>query len=204
MRSRKFSMAVAAGALALVLPIAAALAAGGGGGSSSSGGGGSNSSADGELKKAQTAISMQDYDTAMDHLNKAIKYSPNSADALNLMGFTERKLGNLDESLEYYDQALAFEPQHLGANEYLGELYLEMKQSRKAKERLAVLKQACGGLQGIRRAQGKDRRLQGQGLNGDRRLLYRGLRCHSAAALSRRRRRRGASGRSEARITRVR
>jgi hypothetical protein len=36
------------------------------------------------------------------------------------------------------------EPKHLGANEYLGELYLEMKQPDKAKERLAVLKAACG------------------------------------------------------------
>ena len=35
-------------------------------------------------------------------------------------------------------------PDHLGANEYLGELYLEMKQPDKAKERLAVLKGACG------------------------------------------------------------
>jgi hypothetical protein len=36
------------------------------------------------------------------------------------------------------------EPKHLGANEYMGELYLELKQPDKAKERLAVLKDACG------------------------------------------------------------
>jgi hypothetical protein len=36
------------------------------------------------------------------------------------------------------------EPKHLGANEYLGELYLELKMPDKAKERLAVLKAACG------------------------------------------------------------
>lgn len=145
MLSRKLLMTVAAGAMALTLPVAVALAAGGGSGSGSGSGSGGNSSADGELKKAQTAITMQDYDTAIDHLQRAIKYSPNSADALNLMGYSERKLGKMDESLEYYNKALALDPKHLGANEYLGELYLEMKQPDKAKERLAVLMDACGG-----------------------------------------------------------
>jgi hypothetical protein len=35
-------------------------------------------------------------------------------------------------------------PKHLGANEYLGELYVELGQMDKAKERLAVLAAACG------------------------------------------------------------
>jgi hypothetical protein len=35
-------------------------------------------------------------------------------------------------------------PRHLGANEYLGELYVELGQFDKAKERLAVLRAACG------------------------------------------------------------
>ena len=70
---------------------------------------------------------------------------PDNADALNLMGFTERKLGDPTDSLTYYNKALAQNPNHLGANEYLGELYLEMKDVKKAEERLAVLQQACGG-----------------------------------------------------------
>jgi tetratricopeptide (TPR) repeat protein len=60
------------------------------------------------------------------------------------MGFTYRKTGHTDEALDYYNRALNLEPKHLGANEYLGELYLELKQPDKAKERLAVLKAACG------------------------------------------------------------
>ncbi len=61
------------------------------------------------------------------------------------MGFSERKMGEMDESLEYYNKALALNPNHLGANEYLGELYLDMKDVKKAQERLDVLKNACGG-----------------------------------------------------------
>ena len=69
---------------------------------------------------------------------------PNNPDVLNLTGFSLRKTGKIAEALDYYNRALALNPQHRGANEYLGELYLETKQPEKAKERLEVLRQACG------------------------------------------------------------
>ena len=84
------------------------------------------------------------YDQALPKLQELDKDSPNNPDVLNLMGFTYRKTGHTDEALDYYNRALNLEPKHLGANEYLGELYLELKQPDKAKERLAVLKDACG------------------------------------------------------------
>ena len=84
------------------------------------------------------------YDQALPKLQALDKDSPNNPDVLNLMGFTYRKTGHTDEALDYYNRALNLEPKHLGANEYLGELYLELKQPDKAKERLAVLKAACG------------------------------------------------------------
>jgi predicted Zn-dependent protease len=84
------------------------------------------------------------FDEALPQLQALDKDSPNNPDVLNLMGFTYRKTGHTDEALDYYNRALNLEPKHLGANEYLGELYLELKQPDKAKERLAVLKAACG------------------------------------------------------------
>jgi tetratricopeptide (TPR) repeat protein len=57
------------------------------------------------------------------------------------MGYSLRKTGQTQLALEYYNRALALMPKHLGANEYLGELYVELGQMDKAKERLAVL--AC-------------------------------------------------------------
>jgi len=84
------------------------------------------------------------FDQALPKLIVLDQQSPNNPDLLNLMGFTYRKTGHTDEALDYYNRALNLEPKHLGDNEYLGELYLELKQPDKAKERLAVLKSACG------------------------------------------------------------
>jgi hypothetical protein len=50
----------------------------------------------------------------------------------------------MSKAMTYYTKALNKEPKHLGANEYMGELYLEMNNLPKAEERLAVLKGACG------------------------------------------------------------
>jgi len=65
------------------------------------------------------------------------------ADAYNLLGFSHRKLGDVEAALAHYGKALALEPKHRGANEYLGELYLELGQLDKARERLKVLDGAC-------------------------------------------------------------
>ena len=48
-----------------------------------------------------------------------------------------------DSALKYYQAALKIEPEHLGANEYLGELYLQLGQVDKAEERLKVLDDEC-------------------------------------------------------------
>jgi tetratricopeptide (TPR) repeat protein len=95
-------------------------------------------------KQAQSLIDDDKYQQAIPVLQKLIKDKGAYADALNLLGYSYRKSGDANDALEYYNQALAMEPKHLGANEYLGELYLEMKMPDKAKERLAVLKAACG------------------------------------------------------------
>ena len=95
-------------------------------------------------KQAKELIDDEEYAKAIPILQKLVKDKGAYADALNLLGYSYRKSGDATTALDYYNQALAMEPEHLGANEYLGELYLEMKQPEKAKERLAVLKAACG------------------------------------------------------------
>jgi len=42
-----------------------------------------------------------------------------------------------------YDKALTIDPEHKGALEYQGELFLTLKQPDKAKANLAKLKQQC-------------------------------------------------------------
>lgn len=64
-------------------------------------------------------------------------------DVLNYMGFTSRKLGRLDDALAYYGEALTLDPNHLGATEYLGELYIQMGQLDRARAQLARLDELC-------------------------------------------------------------
>lgn len=78
--------------------------------------------------------------TALTRAQTAVGPHP---DVLNYMGFTSRKLGRFDAALGYYQQALALDPDHLGANEYLGELYVQMGDLRRARAQLARLDQLC-------------------------------------------------------------
>ena len=97
-----------------------------------------------DFTAVKTLVDSGKYGEAMPQLEALDKASPNNPDVLNLLGFTSRKTGHTDQALDYYNRALNLEPNHLGANEYLGELYLELKEPEKAKERLAVLAKACG------------------------------------------------------------
>jgi len=104
------------------------------------GGGGGNNS---RLTPFQKLIDEQNYQQAIDELDKALAKSPDDADLLNLAAFSHRKLEQFDTALEYYKKALEIEPKHRGANEYLGELYLRLGNLDKAEERLGVLDDAC-------------------------------------------------------------
>lgn len=96
-----------------------------------------------EFKAGQKAVKAKDYESALNHLSKALKKDPNNADIHNLLGYSYRKLGNTDKAFEHYRTALRIDPKHRGANEYMGELYLETGQLNKAEERLVVLDKAC-------------------------------------------------------------
>ncbi len=88
-------------------------------------------------------IEAQDYQAAIDELTVALAEKPDDADLLNLLAFSQRKLTRYDEAMVNYQKALKIEPKHLGANEYLGELYLQLDQPEQAEERLQVLDKAC-------------------------------------------------------------
>ena len=109
-----------------------ALADGGGGGSKAS-----------RLQPFQKLIDDGKYQQAIDKLDKALAKDSEDADLLNLVAYSHRRLNRFEIALEYYLKALSVEPEHRGANEYLGELYLKMGQLEKAEQRLAVLDDAC-------------------------------------------------------------
>lgn len=97
-----------------------------------------------DYKAAVKLIDKEKYSAAIPLLQKSIKEKGEYADALNQLGYANRKMGNWKAGMEYYLKALSLEPKHLGANEYLGELYLEQKDLPNAEKQLAVLKSACG------------------------------------------------------------
>lgn len=88
-------------------------------------------------------INQERYVEAFASLQRAEAAVGPHPDVLNYMGFTSRKLGDFDAALRYYSAALAIEPNHLGATEYLGELYVQMGQLDRARSQLAQLDQLC-------------------------------------------------------------
>ena len=88
----------------------------------------------GKLDKAKKR-----YAKAQKLLLKSNSEKPNKADTLNYLGFTTRKLGDYENGEKYYLQGLEIEPNHIGINEYLGELYVATNRLNLAKERLKIL-----------------------------------------------------------------
>jgi Flp pilus assembly protein TadD len=89
------------------------------------------------------ALDAKDYKTAIGHLTKAVKEEPKNADAHSMLGYSYRKAGNFDRSMEHYRTALKLDANHRSAHEYLGELYLDINQPENAEKQLAALKKAC-------------------------------------------------------------
>ena len=89
------------------------------------------------------AIETKDYKAAVGHLTKAVQESPNDADAHSMLGYSYRKLGTFDKSMEHYQKALKIDSSHRSAHEYLGELYLDMNQPANAEKQLQALKKVC-------------------------------------------------------------
>ena len=67
-----------------------------------------------------------------------------NADAWNLLGYTHRNLGQMEDSSAAYLKVLTINPDHLGALEYQGELFLQTGQPDLAKANLERLKSLCG------------------------------------------------------------
>jgi Flp pilus assembly protein TadD len=93
--------------------------------------------------EGERLVKAKDYAKAIPLLERALSDDVRDADATNLLGYSYRKMGNTQSALAYYQRALQLNPNHKGANEYLGQLYVELKDLPKAEERLAKLAQLC-------------------------------------------------------------
>lgn len=96
------------------------------------------------LADVRSAIKAENWSKSIRLLKTIVDKGQANADVYNLLGFSLRKSGDMDNALDYYLKALKLNPRHKGAHEYLGELYVETGNLAKAREHLAILGDLCG------------------------------------------------------------
>lgn len=97
-----------------------------------------------DLTSVRAKIKAKDFKAAIAELTPMLE-TYQHADVYNLMGFSLRKMGDHKQAYTFYRKALDFDPEHKGALEYLGELYVETGQVDKARENVVLLKKLCPG-----------------------------------------------------------
>lgn len=98
------------------------------------------------LRPARDAIAAGQWQAAIKALEAAVAQNPGSADAHNLLAFSYRKqeTPDLPKAFEHYRKALALDPTHRSAHEYIGEAYLADRKLAQAEEHLRTLERLCG------------------------------------------------------------
>ncbi len=98
---------------------------------------------DPEYTAAEKAIKADKFAEAIPLLQRVVGRDAGNADAFNWLAYATRRKGDPAASLPLYEKALALDPKHRGAHEYIGEAYLMLGNVAKAKEHLARLNSLC-------------------------------------------------------------
>ena len=96
-----------------------------------------------DLAGIRAAIKAKNFPAAIIDLKGLIDQGVQHPDVYSLLGFSLRKNGDRTGALTFYRKALDFDPDHKGALEYQGELYVEMGDVAKARGNLARLVALC-------------------------------------------------------------
>lgn len=109
-----------------------------------------------DLSSVRSAIEARDYERSIAELEAMVDRGVQHADVYNLLGYSLRKSGDTKRALSFYRKALDFDPNHKGALEYLGELYVEIGDMANARANLArlgaICPQGCEELDDLQRA----------------------------------------------------
>jgi Flp pilus assembly protein TadD len=97
-----------------------------------------------DYSAGRKAVERKDWAAAVASFRKVVAAEPHNADGYNMLGFSLRWMGRMDEAFAAYDRALKLDPNHRGALEYSGVAYLKADQPAKAKENLARLEKIAG------------------------------------------------------------
>jgi Flp pilus assembly protein TadD len=96
-----------------------------------------------DLAAVRVKIKAKDWKGAVADLNALVDKGVQHADVYNLLGFSLRNQGDNRQAQTYYMKALDFDPDHKGALEYQGELYVKIGDYAKARANLARLVKLC-------------------------------------------------------------
>lgn len=99
--------------------------------------------ADPDFVAGKQAIDGKNWARAIESLNRAAAKDARNADIQNYLGYAYRNGGQMDLAFKHYEQALASDPNHRGAHEYIGEAYLMVNNLAKAEEHRAALDRIC-------------------------------------------------------------
>ena len=102
-----------------------------------------------EFHRAKKLIYKKKYEKGLETLKSIEEETPfgyTSADLYNYMGFASRKqkIPNYKDAENYYLKALSLDKNHIGALEYLGELYVETDRRDEALVLLDRIKTVAG------------------------------------------------------------
>lgn len=89
------------------------------------------------------AIKANRFAEAIPMLQRVVDRDNQNADAYNWLAYATRRNGDPAAALPLYEKALAINPNHRGAHEYMGEAYLMLGNLAKAREHLARLDSLC-------------------------------------------------------------
>jgi tetratricopeptide (TPR) repeat protein len=101
------------------------------------------SATDADYAAGRKAIDARSWSVAVQRFELAERRHPDNADLQNYLGYAYRNLGKYDAALAHYKRALALDPRHRGAHEYIGETYLIMGDLPAAERHLAALREIC-------------------------------------------------------------
>lgn len=96
-----------------------------------------------DLSAIRASIAAQDFKSAIAGLNELVDSGVQNPDVYNLLGYSLRQSGDLTTALTYYQKALDYDPDHKGALEYSGELYVKVGDLAKARANEDRLKKLC-------------------------------------------------------------
>ena len=100
-----------------------------------------------DYKSAVKLINKKKYENAIEKLMDLVDVSSSDftkADVYNEIGFAFRKSDDLDNASKYYILALSENPNHLGALEYQGEMFVDLGQKDNALTNLKKLRELVG------------------------------------------------------------